>query len=292
MWWVLGEERPAPVKATVPRVARGILAVASPCPDLAGGEPKPHLLPFFPRVDQLVDGAGDFSEFLKWQKKMQAKDREEELTAGECRRLLGKLSREEAILARQHVMQENKQKANQKREEVTQPCGATGNLGPAGRPVWLPEAGGLSRAGVLAAPGVAPAGPPWVIFSQAPSYVWFVPSTQTPPGSLECTVGPDLLAQTPPPPLAESLGPHIHTEGRPEVLAETSGKPKCGTLASGVLTRRRVCGPPRYHVRSCRRIHLGSSSCLDRPPRWGPPPVFPRKPVPYRWPPSGVGSVA
>ncbi|XP_059022802.1 cilia- and flagella-associated protein 99 isoform X2 [Mustela lutreola] len=72
------------------------------------------------RVDQLVDGAGDFSEFLEWQKKMQAKDREEELTAGECRRLLGKLSREEAILARQHVMQENKQKANQKKEETAE----------------------------------------------------------------------------------------------------------------------------------------------------------------------------
>ncbi|XP_044930783.1 cilia- and flagella-associated protein 99 isoform X3 [Mustela putorius furo] len=72
------------------------------------------------RVDQLVDGAGDFSEFLEWQKKMQAKDREEELTVGECRRLLGKLSREEAILARQHVMQENKQKANQKKEETAE----------------------------------------------------------------------------------------------------------------------------------------------------------------------------
>uniref|UniRef100_A0A452TKY9 Cilia and flagella associated protein 99 n=1 Tax=Ursus maritimus TaxID=29073 RepID=A0A452TKY9_URSMA len=71
------------------------------------------------RVDKLVDGAGDFSEFLEWQKKMQAKDREEELTAGEGRRLQGKLSREEAILARQHLTQENKQKADQKKEEQT-----------------------------------------------------------------------------------------------------------------------------------------------------------------------------
>uniref|UniRef100_A0A8C4MXY2 Cilia and flagella associated protein 99 n=1 Tax=Equus asinus TaxID=9793 RepID=A0A8C4MXY2_EQUAS len=71
------------------------------------------------RVDQLVDGAGDFSEFLEWQKRMQAKDREEQLAAGECRRLQGKLSHEEAILARQHLMQENKQKANQKKEEQT-----------------------------------------------------------------------------------------------------------------------------------------------------------------------------
>nr|XP_040148737.1 cilia- and flagella-associated protein 99 isoform X4 [Ictidomys tridecemlineatus] len=69
------------------------------------------------RVDKLVDGAGDFSEFLEWQKKMQAKDQEEQLAAGECRRLQGKLSHEEAILARQNLIQENKQKADQKKEE-------------------------------------------------------------------------------------------------------------------------------------------------------------------------------
>eukprot|EP00071_Canis_lupus_P039275 XP_022272832.1 cilia- and flagella-associated protein 99 isoform X3 [Canis lupus familiaris] len=69
------------------------------------------------RVDKLVDGAGDFSEFLEWQKKMQAKDQEEALAAGECRRLQGKLSREEAILARQLLRQGNKQKADQKKEE-------------------------------------------------------------------------------------------------------------------------------------------------------------------------------
>ncbi|KAF5916494.1 hypothetical protein HPG69_016246 [Diceros bicornis minor] len=76
------------------------------------------------RVDQLVDGAGDFSEFLEWQKKMQAKAREEQLAAGECRRLQGKLSHEEAVLARQHLVQENKQKADQKKEEVMWPCGS------------------------------------------------------------------------------------------------------------------------------------------------------------------------
>ncbi|XP_057358025.1 cilia- and flagella-associated protein 99 isoform X5 [Manis pentadactyla] len=72
------------------------------------------------RVDKLVDGAGDFSEFLEWQKKMQAKDQEEQLAAGECRRLLGKLSHEEAVLARQQLMQGNKQKADQKKEEMTE----------------------------------------------------------------------------------------------------------------------------------------------------------------------------
>ncbi|XP_076992355.1 cilia- and flagella-associated protein 99 [Tamandua tetradactyla] len=70
------------------------------------------------RADKLVDGAGDISEFLEWQKKMQARDREEELAAGECRRLQGKLSHEEAILARQKLAQENKQRADQKKEET------------------------------------------------------------------------------------------------------------------------------------------------------------------------------
>lgn len=77
-----------------------------------------------------MDGAGDFSEFLEWQKKMQAKDREEQLAAGECRRLLGKLSHEEAALARQHLVRGNKQKADQKKEEVTCSRGRLG-LGPA-----------------------------------------------------------------------------------------------------------------------------------------------------------------
>ncbi|KAJ8783468.1 hypothetical protein J1605_009173 [Eschrichtius robustus] len=79
------------------------------------------------RVDKLVDGAGDLSEFLRWQRKMQAKDREEQLATGECRRLQGKLSHEEAVLARQQVVQEKKQKADQKKEEVT---GRPGRLGP------------------------------------------------------------------------------------------------------------------------------------------------------------------
>uniref|UniRef100_A0A2R8MGV3 Cilia and flagella associated protein 99 n=1 Tax=Callithrix jacchus TaxID=9483 RepID=A0A2R8MGV3_CALJA len=70
------------------------------------------------RVDKLVDGAGDFSEFLEWQKKMQAKDREEQLAVGECRRLQGKLSHEEAVLARQNLMQENKQRAEQQKEQM------------------------------------------------------------------------------------------------------------------------------------------------------------------------------
>eukprot|EP00070_Physeter_catodon_P016413 XP_023975042.1 cilia- and flagella-associated protein 99 [Physeter catodon] len=72
------------------------------------------------RVDKLMDGAGDLSEFLRWQTKVQAKVREEQLAAGECRRLQGKLSHEEAVLARQQVVQEKKRKANQKKEETAE----------------------------------------------------------------------------------------------------------------------------------------------------------------------------
>lgn len=65
-----------------------------------------------------MDGCGDLSEFLEWQERMRAKDQAEQLAMSECRRLQGKLSHEEAMLARQHVLQENKQKADRKKEQV------------------------------------------------------------------------------------------------------------------------------------------------------------------------------
>lgn len=65
-----------------------------------------------------MDGARDPSEFLEWQRQMQAKDLERQLADIECRRLEGKLSREEAVLARQNLTQENKKKALMKKEEV------------------------------------------------------------------------------------------------------------------------------------------------------------------------------
>ncbi|NWH53611.1 CFA99 protein, partial [Fregata magnificens] len=69
------------------------------------------------RIENLLQGAGDPSEFLKWQKQMRGKDLEEQLTEIECRRLQGKLSHEEAVLAHQNVIQENKKKADLMREE-------------------------------------------------------------------------------------------------------------------------------------------------------------------------------
>nr|XP_019567066.1 PREDICTED: cilia- and flagella-associated protein 99 isoform X7 [Rhinolophus sinicus] len=118
------------------------------------------------RVDKLVDGARDFSAFLEWQRKMQAKDHQEQQAAGECRRLQGKLSHEEAILARQRLLQENKQKADRKKDEVAVPadgqadtavCGET----PPGGEVHE-GAGGAGDGGAQEHPGgadEAPEGP-------------------------------------------------------------------------------------------------------------------------------------
>ncbi|NXI68566.1 CFA99 protein, partial [Anseranas semipalmata] len=69
------------------------------------------------RIENLLRGAGDASEFLEWQKQMRGKDLEEQLAEIECRRLQGKLSHEEAVLAHQNVIQENKKKADLMREE-------------------------------------------------------------------------------------------------------------------------------------------------------------------------------
>ncbi|NXV14216.1 CFA99 protein, partial [Cepphus grylle] len=69
------------------------------------------------RIENLLRGAGDPSEFLEWQKQMRGKDMEEQLAEIECRRLQGKLSHEEAVLAHQNVIQENKKKADLMREE-------------------------------------------------------------------------------------------------------------------------------------------------------------------------------
>ncbi|NXY59665.1 CFA99 protein, partial [Callaeas wilsoni] len=69
------------------------------------------------RIENLEQGARDPSEFLEWQKQMRGKDLEQQLAEIECRRLQGKLSHEEAVLARQNVIQENKKKADILKEE-------------------------------------------------------------------------------------------------------------------------------------------------------------------------------
>lgn len=65
-----------------------------------------------------MQGASEPSVYLQWQKEMKEKDLQEELTQLELRRLKGKISHEEALLARQRVLDINQQKALLKKEEV------------------------------------------------------------------------------------------------------------------------------------------------------------------------------
>lgn len=66
-----------------------------------------------------MQGASEPSAFLQWQKEMKEKDLQEELAQLERRRLEGKISHEEALLARQRVLELNQHKALLKKEEVT-----------------------------------------------------------------------------------------------------------------------------------------------------------------------------
>lgn len=70
------------------------------------------------RLELLEAGAKDKSDFEKWQNEMKRKDLETNLAEIERRRLEGKLSHEEAILARQNIIQENKVKVAEIKEEV------------------------------------------------------------------------------------------------------------------------------------------------------------------------------
>ena len=70
------------------------------------------------RLENLEAGAKDKSEFEKWQSEMKQKDLEAQLADIERRRLEGKLSHEEAILARQNLIKENRQRVVEIKEEV------------------------------------------------------------------------------------------------------------------------------------------------------------------------------
>lgn len=71
------------------------------------------------RLEDLEAGAKDKTEFERWQSEMKRKDLEAELSDIERRRLEGKISHEEAILARQNIIQENRQKVAEIKEEVS-----------------------------------------------------------------------------------------------------------------------------------------------------------------------------
>lgn len=62
------------------------------------------------RLDKLESGYGDTREFEEWQSKMRQLDREKEEAELERRRLDGMLSQEEAILAKQKLMEERRRK--------------------------------------------------------------------------------------------------------------------------------------------------------------------------------------
>ena len=70
------------------------------------------------KLQDLATGGRDPSEFLKWQHSMRQKDLDNKLADIEARRLDGKLSYEEAILARQTLIEENKQRVQDIKKEV------------------------------------------------------------------------------------------------------------------------------------------------------------------------------
>ena len=57
------------------------------------------------RLELLEAGARDPSDFISWQNKMRKQDMDTELAEIERRRLEGKLSHEDAILARQNLIE-------------------------------------------------------------------------------------------------------------------------------------------------------------------------------------------
>lgn len=69
-------------------------------------------------MERLVEGAQEPSSFLQWQKEMREKDLQEELAMVESRRLEGRISHEEAAMARNRLMAQNQRAAKLKKEEV------------------------------------------------------------------------------------------------------------------------------------------------------------------------------
>lgn len=69
-------------------------------------------------MERLVEGAREPSSFLQWQKEMREKDLQEELASIERRRLEGRISYEEAAMARTRIMARNQRAAQLKKEEV------------------------------------------------------------------------------------------------------------------------------------------------------------------------------
>ncbi|XP_056333451.1 cilia- and flagella-associated protein 99 [Danio aesculapii] len=72
------------------------------------------------RLERLSQGASEPSSFLQWQKEMKERDLQEELAELERRRLEGRISYEEAVLARERVLKRNYHKAQETKEETAE----------------------------------------------------------------------------------------------------------------------------------------------------------------------------
>ena len=70
------------------------------------------------RLERLEAGARDASDFLEWQTEMRQRDMDQQMADIERRRIEGKLSHEEAILARQTLIEDNKFKVKEMKEEA------------------------------------------------------------------------------------------------------------------------------------------------------------------------------
>jgi len=77
-----------------------------------------HLFSCDVRIANLEAGEGDDFEFVEWQARMRRLDREKEREEFERRRLGGLLSQEESIIARQKIVEHNKDLAAKMKAEV------------------------------------------------------------------------------------------------------------------------------------------------------------------------------
>jgi len=72
----------------------------------------------YKKLSDLAQGGRDASEFLSWQQDMRRHDLENKLAEIEANRIAGQLSYEEAILARQTLIDENRKKVQTIKQEV------------------------------------------------------------------------------------------------------------------------------------------------------------------------------
>jgi hypothetical protein len=70
------------------------------------------------RLNNFENGGKDAHEFFQWQQTMQKQDYDEQMDLVERKRLEGKMSYEEAILARQRLTEENRRAADELKRQT------------------------------------------------------------------------------------------------------------------------------------------------------------------------------